>query len=34
MFEFIPFAALLVSAIIATLVVTSRDGYRRLPRRH
>lgn len=34
MFEFIPFAALLVIAVVSTVLVTGRDGYRRIPRRH
>jgi hypothetical protein len=35
MFEFlIPLAALSAVAIVSTVLVTGRDGYRRIPRRH
>jgi hypothetical protein len=34
MFEFIPLFAMLVVAIVSTVLVTGRDGYRRIPRRH
>lgn len=34
MFEFIPFLAILAVAIVSTVMVTGRDGYRRIPRRH
>lgn len=34
MFELIPFLAVALAAVVATLVVTARDGYRRLPRQH
>ena len=38
MFEILPFAVLFLAvslvAIIATVAVTARDGYRRIPRRH
>lgn len=35
MFEFlIPLAALSMVGIVSTVLVTGRDGYRRIPRRH
>ena len=34
MFEFIPLVALFAVAIVSTVLVTGRDGYRRIPRRH
>ncbi|MCU1417444.1 MAG: hypothetical protein JWP32_1618 [Schumannella sp.] len=34
MFEFIPLFAIFVVAIVSTVLVTGRDGYRRIPRRH
>jgi hypothetical protein len=34
MFEFIPFIALTAVAIVSTVLVTGRDGYRRIPRKH
>jgi hypothetical protein len=34
MFEFIPLFAITVVAIVSTVLVTGRDGYRRIPRRH
>ena len=35
MFEFIvPLIALFAVAIVSTVLVTGRDGYRRIPRRH
>jgi hypothetical protein len=32
MFEIIPFAAISTVAIVSTVLVTGRDGYRRVPR--
>jgi hypothetical protein len=34
MFEIIPFAAISTVAIVSTVLVTGRDGYRRVPRKH
>jgi hypothetical protein len=34
MFEIIPFAAISTIAIVSTVLVTGRDGYRRVPRNH
>jgi len=34
MFEFISLAALAGVGVISTVLVTGRDGYRRLPRKH
>jgi len=34
MFEIIPLAAISTVAIISTVLVTGRDGYRRVPRKH
>jgi hypothetical protein len=34
MYEFIPFLAVSTVAIVSTVLVTGRDGYRRIPRRH
>jgi hypothetical protein len=34
MFELIPLAAIVVVAIVSTVLVTGRDGYRRIPSKH
>ena len=34
MFELIPFLAISTVAIVSTIMVTGRDGYRRVPRKH
>jgi hypothetical protein len=34
MYEIIPFLAVSTVAIVSTVLVTGRDGYRRIPRRH
>ncbi len=34
MYEIIPFFAVSMVAIVSTVLVTGRDGYRRIPRRH
>jgi hypothetical protein len=34
MYELIPLAAIAVVAIVSTVLVTGRDGYRRVPRKH
>ena len=34
MFELIPFLAIATVAIVSTVLVTGRDGYRRVPRKH
>jgi len=34
MLEIIPFAAISTVAIVSTVLVTGRDGYRRVPRKH
>jgi len=34
MYEFLPLLALALGAIISTVLVTGRDGYRRIPRKH
>ena len=34
MYEFISLIALTAVAIVSTVLVTSRDGYGRVPRRH
>jgi hypothetical protein len=34
MYEIIPFLAVSMVAIVSTVLVTGRDGYRRIPRRH
>ncbi len=34
MFEMIPLAAISLVAIVSTVLVTGRDGYRRAPRKH
>ncbi len=33
MFEIIPVAAVSVVALVSTVLVTGRDGYRRIPRK-
>jgi hypothetical protein len=34
MFEMIPLLAISVVAVVSTVLVTGRDGYRRIPRKH
>ncbi len=34
MFELMPLLAISAVAIVSTVYVTSRDGYRRVPRKH
>jgi hypothetical protein len=34
MFELIPLLAITTVAIVSTVLVTGRDGYRRIPRKH
>jgi hypothetical protein len=34
MYEIIPFLAVSTVAIVSTVLVTGRDGYRRIPRKH
>ncbi|CAN5596756.1 hypothetical protein BH09ACT4_BH09ACT4_23530 [soil metagenome] len=34
MYEFIPLVAIVVVALVSTVLVTGRDGYRRIPRKH
>jgi hypothetical protein len=34
MLEMIPVAAISTVAIVSTVLVTGRDGYRRVPRKH
>jgi hypothetical protein len=34
MFEFATLAAISTVAIVSTVLVTGRDGYRRIPRKH
>ncbi len=34
MYEIIPFLAVSTVAIVSTVLVTGRDGYRRIPRWH
>jgi hypothetical protein len=34
MFELATLAAITVVAIVSTVLVTGRDGYRRIPRKH
>jgi hypothetical protein len=34
MYEIIPFLAISTVAIVSTVLVTGRDGYRRVPRKH
>jgi len=34
MFEIVPFIAISTVAIVSTVLVTGRDGYRRIPRKH
>jgi hypothetical protein len=34
MYEILPFLAVSTVAIVSTVLVTGRDGYRRIPRKH
>jgi hypothetical protein len=34
MYEFVPLFAISLVAIVSTVLVTGRDGYRRIPRKH
>jgi len=34
MYEFVPLFAIALIAVISTVLVTGRDGYRRIPRKH